>query len=113
MKTVYIDPIDFKCHTAQNAESTLISYETDFFDGKCNAFIEGHRCVPPGYSLVDSVGDIFWGENIAPWKPYAELDNAQREYERQLLKESQTELFELKSQKEDLLESYVTGVNSI
>jgi hypothetical protein len=110
---IYIDNKDFKCYTAQNTECTHITYETDFFNGKCDTFIEGYRHVPSGYSWIRSDGEVFHGEMTAPWKPYSELDRAQREYEIQLLEQSQTELFELKSQKEDLLESYMTGVNSI
>lgn len=97
---IYVDK-NSHCHiTNPNGEYT--SVETDFFDGKCDSFIEGF-C----YEIKEN------GYAIYAWKPYDELDNVQREYEKQLLKESQTELFELKSQKEDLLESYVTGVNSI
>lgn len=82
MRTIYIDS-DFKCHTAD--DGTMTAVETDFFDGKCDAFIEGYRFVPAGESWVRSDGVVFHGEMIAPWKDYAELDNAQREYERQKL----------------------------
>lgn len=108
---IYIDS-EFKCHTT-NPEGTFQEVETDFFNGKCATFIEGYRFIPSGESWTRSDGKVFRGEMIAPWKSYFELDSAQREYEKQLLKESQTELSELKSQQEDLLESYVTGVNSI
>lgn len=87
MKTIYIDSIEFKCHVAQNSDNTLVPYETPFFDGKCDTFIEGYRFVPSGESWTRSDGTVFTGEMIAPWKAYAELDNAQREYERQLLAE--------------------------
>ena len=107
---IYIDP-DFKCHTSNDGTMTAVG--TDFFNSKCQTFIEGYRFIPAGESWTRSDGVVFHGEMITPFKNYNELDAAQREYEQQLLKESQTELFELKSQKEDLLESYVTGVNSI
>lgn len=110
MRTIYIDS-NFNCHIID--DGTMSAVETDFFDGKCDTFIKGYRYIPSGESWTCSNGKTFIGEMVAPWKSYTELDNAQREYEKQLLKESQTELFELKSQKEDLLESYVTGVNSI
>lgn len=108
---IYID-LEFKCHTT-NPNNAFREVETDFFVGKCTTFVEGYRFIPSGESWIRVDGVAFTGEMIAPWKDYALLDAAQREYEKQLLEESQTELFELKSQKEDLLESYVTGVNSI
>lgn len=84
MKTIYLDS-DFKCHVSSNG--TMLGVATSFFDGKCDAFIEGYRLVPTGQSWTRSDGVVFHGEMIAPWKPYNELDNAQREYERQLLAE--------------------------
>lgn len=81
---VYIDS-DFKCHTAN--DGTMTAVETSFFDGKCDAFIEGYRFVPSGESWTRSDGVVFTGEMISPWKPFAELDAVQREYERQLLAE--------------------------
>ena len=79
---VYIDS-EFKCHVSD--DGTMTAVETDFFDSRCDAFIEGYRFVPEGerWTREDSV--VFQGEMIAPWKDYAELDAAQREYERQLL----------------------------
>lgn len=84
MKTIYIDS-EFKCHTVN--DGTMTAVETDAFDGKCAAFVEGYRFVPNGESWTRSDGVVFHGEMISPWKDYAELDNAQREYERQLLAE--------------------------
>jgi len=84
MKTVYIDS-EFKCHTVNDGTMTVV--ETDFFDGKCDAFIEGYRFVPEGESWTRSDGVTFKGEMVAPWKPYNELDTAQREYEREKLTE--------------------------
>ena len=81
---VYIDS-DFKCHTAN--DGTMTAVETSFFDGKCDAFIEGYRFVPSGESWTRSDGVVFTGEMISPWKPFAELNAVQREYERQLLAE--------------------------
>lgn len=82
MKTIYID-FEFKCHIAD--DGTMTAVETDFFDGKCDAFIEGYRFVPSGANWTRPDGVVFHGEMIAPWKDYAELDAAQREYERELL----------------------------
>lgn len=78
--TIYIDT-DYKCHTAPGPGLTAI--ETTVFDGKCTAYIEGYRFVPAGASWIRSDGAIFQGEMIAPWKPWDELDAAQREYERE------------------------------
>ena len=80
MKTVYIDS-DFKCHTTSGEGLTQV--ETDVFDGKCDAYIEGYRFVPNGQTWTREDGVVFTGEMIAPWKPWAELDAAQREYERE------------------------------
>ena len=87
---IYIDS-DFKCHTS-NADGTFREVETDFFDGKCAAFIEGYRFVPFGESWERSDGVVFRGEMICPWKDYAELDKAQREYERQKLADAENAL---------------------
>jgi hypothetical protein len=82
MKTIYIDS-EYKCSVVNTGG--LIAVETDFFDGKCDAFIEGYRFVPSGENWTRSDGVVFRGEMVTPWKPYNELDAAQREYERQLL----------------------------
>lgn len=81
---VYIDS-EYKCHVAD--DGTMTAVETDLFDGKCAEYIEGFRFVPSGESWTRSDGAKFDGEMIAPWKPYAELDVAQREYEKQMLAE--------------------------
>lgn len=80
MKTIYID-FSFKCHTS-TAEG-LTQIETDAFDGKCDAYIEGYRYIPAGQTWTRADGVVFTGEMIAPWKPWDELDAAQREYERE------------------------------
>lgn len=78
--TIYIDT-DYKCHTAPGLDLTAV--ETTAFDGKCPAYIEGYRFVPSGSTWVRSDGAFFHGEMVAPWKPWDELDAAQREYERE------------------------------
>lgn len=83
--TIYIDT-DFKCHVS-NPNSIYTAVESDFFDGKCDAFIEGYRYIPAGQTWTREDGVAFRGEMIAPWKPWQELDAAQREYERELLAE--------------------------
>ena len=77
---IYIDS-DFKCHVTSGEDLTPI--ETDAFDGKCDAYIEGYRFIPAGQTWTRADGVVFTGEMIAPWKSWAELDAAQREYERE------------------------------
>lgn len=81
---IYIDA-EFKCHITD--DGTMTAVETSFFDGKCAEFIEGYRFVPDGAEWHREDGSVFYGEMIAPWKDYSELDNAQRAYERQILNE--------------------------
>lgn len=89
MRTIYIDSA-FKCHVS-NADG-MTAIETNFFDGKCDAFIEGYRFIPSGANWTRSDGVVFYGEMITPWKPYSELDNAQREYEREKLADAENAL---------------------
>ncbi len=77
---IYIDA-DFKCYIALKEGRTAL--ETDFFEGKCAAYIEGYRFVPAGKTWTAADGTVFRGEMITPWKPWAELDAAQRAYERE------------------------------
>lgn len=77
---IYIDS-EFKCHASD--DGTMTAVETDVFDGKCDAYIEGYRYIPAGQMWTRADGVVFTGEMIAPWKPWAELDAAQREYERE------------------------------
>lgn len=79
---VYIDA-EYKCHVTD--DGTMTAVESSFFDDKCETFIEGYRFVPVGESWVREDGEVFQGEMIAPWKPYAELDEAQRAYEREIM----------------------------
>ena len=80
MKTIYIDS-EFKCHTSAAEGWTQI--ETDAFDDKCNVYTEGYRFIPSGQTWTRADGAVFTGEMIAPWKPWAELDATQREFERE------------------------------
>lgn len=81
---IYIDNA-CKCHVA--AADGLREYDVPFFDGKCDEFIEGYRFVPSGESWTREDGEVFGGEMTAPWKDYAELDAAQREYEREQMED--------------------------
>lgn len=78
---LYLDA-DFRCHLSGGAGMTEM--DTELFDGKCPAYIEGYRYVPPGERWVREDGVMFQGEMITPWKPWEELDAAQRAYEREL-----------------------------
>lgn len=92
MKKIYLDTA-FRCHVAPGDGLTAV--ETADFDGKCDAYIEGYRFVPSGKTWVREDGVEFSGEMIAPWKPWDELDKAQREYERQLVAEYEAALQEI------------------
>lgn len=87
--TIYIDT-DFKCHVSPAEGLTAI--ETEAFDGKCDEYIEGYRYVPAGETWTREDGATFEGEMIAPWKPWDELDAAQREYERAQLADAKAAL---------------------
>ena len=90
--TVYLD-VEWKCHIS--GDDTMISVETAAFDGKCDAYIEGYRFVPGEKTWVRGDGVEFAGEMIAPWKPWQVLEEAQREYERQLVAEYEAALREI------------------
>ena len=75
---IYLDD-EYKCHISDDGPMTEV--ETDAFDGKCEAFIEGYRYVPSGENWTREDGAVFQGEMAVPWKDFAELDEAQRVYE--------------------------------
>ena len=76
---IYIDS-EYKCHVT-DLDGEYRAIETEFFNGKCAAFIEGYRFIPEGETWVNSDGKIITGKKIFPWKPYDELDAAQFDYE--------------------------------
>lgn len=76
---LYVDE-NHRCHTT-NSEGNYTPVETVFFDGKCDDFVEGH-C----YEIKEN------GYAIYAWKSFTELDNAQREYERQKLADAENAL---------------------
>ena len=84
MRTIYID-LDYKCHVTN--DGTMTAIETDFFDGKCDVYIEGYRFIPEDKSWTRKDGVVFEGKMITPWKLSNELDEVQRQYEVQLLEE--------------------------
>lgn len=79
MKKIYIDS-DYKCHATNDGKMPAI--ETDAFDGKCDAFIEGYRLIPAGETWTRSDGKVFDGEMVAPWENYAILEAFQQQYEK-------------------------------
>ena len=97
MRTIYMDS-DYKCHVTN--DGTMTAVETDFFDGKCDTFVEG-------YCYDDRKGYV----QIYPFKPYNELEAAQREYEKQLLAEYEAAL-ENSVPISELEAAYREGVNS-
>ena len=78
MKTIYLES-NFRCHATPG--EGRVEIETDFFDGKCDAYIEGYRLVPEGSVWTRSDGKVFRGLMIAPWKDYAILQAYQEQYE--------------------------------
>ena len=99
--TIYIDS-DFKCHVTDDGDMTKV--ETDFLDGKCDAYLEGYRFVPAGKVWVRPDGTVFRGELISPWKDWKKLDRAQRIYERERLESLEAENAALLDGMADLVE---------
>ena len=75
---IYIDS-EYKCHVANDGAMTEV--ETDFFEGKCDAFIEGYRYVPAGEVWTREDGEEFKGTMVAPWRNYSLLVELQNQYE--------------------------------
>lgn len=92
MMTLYIDA-DFKVYT-ENADGRT-PIETDAFDGMPNQVIECYIFVPSGQSYTKANGETVCGEFIQPFVTESELDNAQREYERELILDMQNALNKL------------------
>lgn len=101
--TLYIDS-DYKCHTASGTNLTAV--ETTAFNGKCASYIEGYRFVPSGSTWIRSDGVAFQGEMMAPWKPWDELDEAQRKYE-------QEQYETLSAQNAELLDAMASMVEEV
>lgn len=75
---IYLDS-DFRCHLTDGGGMRMI--ETDLFDGKCAAYIEGHRFVPDGDTWTRPDGAVFHGLMIAPAESSTALDRAQAQHE--------------------------------
>ena len=75
--TIYIDS-DYKCYVS--AAEGRRAVETDFFDGKCDEWIESFRLVPAGETWVKENGEMFRGEMVSPWKDLSDAYAAQAAY---------------------------------
>ena len=95
MRTLYLDS-DCKCHVTDDGSMTPV--ETEVFDGKCDAYIEGYRFVPEGQTWTREDGEVFAGEMAAPWKDYDFLVACQEQYE---------------ALRQQFSEAYQEGVNSL
>lgn len=91
---IYIDD-DYKCHVSPADGLTAI--ETDYFDGMCNAAIEGHRYIPAESTWTRADGETFTGEAYMLFVDWATLDAAQREYEQEQLAQYESALTEIES----------------
>lgn len=75
---IYLDS-NFCCHLTD--DGTMRQVDTDLFDGKCAAYIEGYRYIPIGESWTDPNGIIFTGQVMAPVENYLILAKIQAQYE--------------------------------
>lgn len=96
-ETIYYDSL-YHCHRID--DGTMTAVETDFFIGKCNAFVEG-------YCYDTSKGYT----QIYPWKSLNKLDAIQREHEKQRLAEYEAALANSIPLSE-IEAAYQEGVNS-
>lgn len=78
IETIYVDSL-YHCHRID--DGTMTAVQTDFFIDKCDTWVEG-------YCYDTSKGYV----QIYPWKDSAELDAAQREYEKEKLADMETAL---------------------
>ena len=76
----------------------MTAIETDLFDGRCDAYMEGYRLLLRGEQWRRPDGEVFCGEMCVPYKPYAQLQAAQTQYE---------------SMNRELENAYREGVNSL
>ncbi len=92
MGIVYIDN-DCRCHLTN--DGSMRPVETDFFDGKCAAFIEGYRFVPSGERWTRDDGTVFSGEMITAAVDYSMLAAAQAQYEADMAAADMQEALEI------------------
>ena len=100
--TIYIDD-DYKCYVS--AADGRRAVETDFFNGKCDEWIESYRLVPSGETWTRGDGELIRGEMAAPWKDYNELVMAQLGYMTEKMAETPST--------DEIMTAIEEGVNSI
>lgn len=75
---IYIDE-QYRCHSED--DGTMTAIETDFFNGKCSAFIEGYVFLPEGKTIEYDSKLTMKGEAIFPWEDIRVLNAYQTQYE--------------------------------
>ena len=92
--TIYIDS-DYKCYTSEDDGRRAV--ETNFFDGKCEEWIESYRFVPEGETWTREDGEVFKGEMVTPWKDLGEAYAAQAVYVEQQLSTAQAQATDMQA----------------
>lgn len=92
--TIYVDS-DYKCYVS--AAEGRRAVETDFFDGRCDEWIESYRFVPAGETWVQENGMMFRGEMVTPWKDLGEAYAAQTVYLKQQTAQYEAALAEIEA----------------
>lgn len=90
---IYIDD-DYKCYVS--AADGRRAVETDFFNGKCDEWIESFRFVPAGEIWTREDGEVFTNMT-APWKDLSEAYVAQAAYLERLLAASQSQAADMQA----------------
>ena len=104
--TIYLDT-EFKCHVTSSEGYTAV--ETNDFDGKCDAYIEGYRYVPEGSTWTREDGVDFTGKMIAPWRNYNDLRDSQYNYMETELVKANENIAELDSAFLDMAYENIVG----
>ena len=76
MRTIYVDA-ENHCHVTGGED--LKAVETDYFDGKCDEYVQGYY-----YDVEKGI--------LYPFVPFDQLENAQLEYERARLEDAEAAL---------------------
>jgi hypothetical protein len=82
MRKIYLDD-QYRCSVTNGENKTEI--ETDFFDGRCEEFIEGYCYIPKNEKWVNKNNIEFMGETIFPIADFNKIDSIQRSNERAAL----------------------------
>ena len=96
MMTIYLDK-DFHCYITENS-NTIQSIETDIFNGKCAAYIEGYQYIPEGQSWTRNDGMVFTGEMISPIKNYSIIESVQKLYDEVDINEKENRIASLEEE---------------